>query len=215
MNREQINVGEEISFLDLLFNMVLFFASLFILAFLNVNIKNPKKKNVEAKAEYIITVTWPTDKPVDIDTHLQNPAGQNIWYSQKDKGLMHLDRDDRGNYDDTVNIPGMKPINYPDNREIVTIRGVIPGEYTLNLHFYSNRDYQTQTNHKNVPVKVTIEKLNPTLQLKFSKKVVMIDRGHELTVVRFTLDKDGNITETNDLQKRFVEKLSNNQGITQ
>ena len=49
---------------------------------------------------------------------------------------MHLDRDDRGNVNDTIDFDG-KTIDNPLNQEIVTIRVVVPGEYIVNVHYLS------------------------------------------------------------------------------
>jgi len=52
---------------------------------------------------------------------------------------MYLDKDDLGYANDIVkNIDGtITKVNI--NREVVTIRGIIPGEYIINAHYYSSR----------------------------------------------------------------------------
>ena len=70
------------SFLDLLFNTLVGFVMLFIIAFLLISpIK--KKKDIEQKAEYVITVTWPNGKtqtitktPVNQTLELVEPIGK-------------------------------------------------------------------------------------------------------------------------------------------
>ena len=54
-------------FSDLLFNTLLIFVMLFTVALLAMN---PKAKTgvIDAKAEFIVTVTWPDMNPNDIDT---------------------------------------------------------------------------------------------------------------------------------------------------
>ncbi len=48
---------------------------------------------------------------------------------------MHLDRDDLGERNDAIEVAGRRVLN-PLNQEIVSIRGILPGEYVVNLHLY-------------------------------------------------------------------------------
>ena len=79
-----------VSFLDLLFNLVVGFVMLFIIAFLLIR-PIAENKQIEQKAEYIISVTWPKEFHDDVDTWLQDPAEQILSFRQKEIGLMHLD----------------------------------------------------------------------------------------------------------------------------
>lgn len=181
--------------LDILFCMLFFFFILTVLeaAFIAVADKKP---SVQQKAEYVITIEWPAEMEDDVDTYLEDPYGNLIHYRQKAAGLMHLDRDDLGHSNDTIRTPH-GDFKYDKNREIVTLRGFIPGEYTLNIHLYSKRSGRP------VPVKITIEKINPWT-LVWQKEVVLENNGDEKTVTRFTIDDKGAITGYNDLEKRFI-----------
>ena len=123
------------SFLDILFNTLVGFVLLFIIAFLLIS-PVKKKKEIEQKAEYVITVTWPGDLSDDVDSWLEDPTGKVMYFRKREVGLMHLDRDDLGSLNDTVLVPGIGLVNYPYNREITTIRGIRPGEYVFNVHLY-------------------------------------------------------------------------------
>ena len=79
---------------------------------------------------------------------------------------------------------------YPINREVVTLRGIIPGNYTVNLYMYDNKSLEP------VNAKITIEKVNPTLKLVFFDNVILKSKDTELTVVKFRLDSNGNFTHT-------------------
>ena len=116
-------------FTDLLFNTLLGFTFLF---FITVLFINPISKigNVNMKAEYIVTVDWKDSLPDDVDIWVQDPNGETVSYLKKDAGWLHLDRDDQGIINDVVTIDG-EEIIYPINREVVTLRGIIPGEYIL------------------------------------------------------------------------------------
>ena len=97
---------------------------------------------------------------------------------------MHLDRDDRGNYKDTIVIDGVK-INNPLNQETVTLRGVMSGEYVVNIYHYLSNSVEE------VPVKVKVEKVNPKIKVIFYDTLFLEGKGNELTAARFILDKEG------------------------
>lgn len=84
-----------VSFLDLLFNLVVGFVMLFIIAFILIR-PITENKQIEQKAEYIITVTWPEEYYDDVDVWLRNPNEEVVSFKQTEIGLMHLDRDEIG-----------------------------------------------------------------------------------------------------------------------
>jgi hypothetical protein len=186
-------------FSDLLFNTLLAFVMLFAVALL---VMNPKAKTgvIDAKAEFIITVTWPDLNPNDIDTWVQDPGGNLVWFRAREGGLMHLDRDDRGLSNDTITVNGQQVVN-PLNQEVVTIRGFAPGEYTVNLHYYETK------NGEPVAAKVSVVKVNPRAEVVFYGDVVLQRKGDEATAVRFTVDREGLVTGVNTLAKTLVERI--------
>ena len=127
--RDQFDV-----FTDLLFNALLGFVFMFLIAFMLINPISDTGK-IDPKAEVLVTMTWPDLHPDDIDLYVEDPNGGVVWYHVKESGLMHLDRDDRGNYRDTITVDGEK-IQNSLNQETVTVRGIIPGEFVVNIHHY-------------------------------------------------------------------------------
>ena len=180
-------------FTDLLFNTLLGFTLLF---FISILFMNPIAKlgNVNYKAEYIITVSWPEDQPDDIDLWVQDPYQETVSYLRKEAGWLNLDRDDRGDLNDTVMINGKKVV-HPINQEVVTIRGIISGEYIVNLHYY-----QSQTG-KPVKAVIKIEKVNPVLRLVYIDQQVLQKVDDEKTILRFELDGNGEIIGMNQIEK--------------
>ena len=65
--------GSQIAFIDLLFNTLVGFVFLFVLAFILIN-PVAKKANVEVIEEFIITTQWPDNSEDDIDTWVKDPA---------------------------------------------------------------------------------------------------------------------------------------------
>lgn len=186
-------------FSDLLFNTLLIFVMLFTVALLAMN---PKAKTgvIDAKAEFIVTVTWPDMNPNDIDTWIEDPGGNRVWFRQREGGMMHLDRDDRGLSNDSIVVNGQQVVN-PLNQEVVTIRGFAPGEYVVNVFYYDSKDGQP------VPVNVSVVKVNPRAEVVFYGTVNLPRKGDEATAVRFSVDRDGRITGVNTLAKTLVERI--------
>ena len=171
-------------FTDLLFNILLGFTFLFFITILFIN-PITKLGNVNMKAEYIITVDWKDSLPDDIDLWVKDPNGEIVSYLKKDAGWLHLDRDDRGVINDKIIIDG-KEVIYPINREVVTLRGIIPGEYVVNLYLYDHKSNEP------VEAKIIIEKVNPSLRLVFVGDVILKNEDSELTITKFRLDSEGN-----------------------
>jgi len=161
---------------------------------------NPVTKTgkVDLKAEYIITLSWPDGNTDDIDIWVEGPEGNLLWFRDPEVGLLHLDRDDRGALKDTLTINGETIVN-PLNQEIVTLRGLVPGEYVVNVHYY-----ETKTKE---PVKATVkvEKVNPILEVIYYGSVITEKVGEEKTAVRFTIAPDGSIRGINSLPKKLVK----------
>ena len=113
------------AFTDLLFNSLLGFAFMFAIAFMLISDPSEGGK-IDSKAEILISVRWPDQHPDDVDAIVESPQGGLVWYHNRDTGLMHLDRDDRGIFADKMNIDGAM-ISNPINQETVTIRALQSG----------------------------------------------------------------------------------------
>jgi len=183
-------------FTDLLFNALLGFTFLFLAA---VMFMNPEAKTgiVNPKADYLLTIKWPDNDPDDIDIWVEDPSGQKIWFRNKEAGLINLERDDRGMLNDTMMIDGKKVEN-PLNQEVVTIRGIVPGEYIVNVHYYAT------STHKPVKVNVKLTRVNPVMKIVYYGTVTLKKQGQEKTAFRFTITPDGDVTDINHLPKKLV-----------
>jgi len=178
-------------FIDLLFNCLLGFSFLFLVTLLHIN-PEAKLANVERKAEYIISATWPDHLKDDIDLWVKGPDDQIVSYLQKEAGWLHLDRDDRGVVNDVIVVDGVEKI-YPINQEIVTVRKHHPGEYVVNLYYYQAGSEAT------VPVEVRVDRVNPKFQTIF-RNTVFLDRvDDEKTAIRFSIKSDGSAEDFSQL----------------
>jgi|TARA_B110000483_G_scaffold204237_1_gene247088 hypothetical protein len=189
---------EQDVFTDLLFNTLLGFAFMFAIAFMLIS--SPEKAgDIESKAEILITIRWADKHPDDVDALVEDPQGGLVWYHNRDTGLMHLDRDDRGVFADNITINGVKVSN-PINQETVTVRAAQPGEYVVNLlHYKSNYS-------EPLPVTVKIEKLNPSVSMVYYGTHQLTGSGDEQTAVRFTLDAQGAVASTSQRPKTLITR---------
>lgn len=184
-------------FHDLLFNSLMVFVCLFVVVLISINIQK-QDNNTETKAEFIITVDWPTESDDDVDSYLQDPLGNIVYFRRREDGLMHLDRDDLGKRNDVIRT-SQGVIKYDINREIITVRGIVPGEYIFNVHMYL-----MEGDEHTIPVDVNINKLNPFSTI-FTGTVDLKFNGHEKTVCRFTVEENGNVKNINYLEKLLTQ----------
>mgnify|MGYP001271868406 CR=1 FL=1 len=177
-----------VSFLDLLFNLVVGFVMLFIIAFILIR-PIAENKQIEQKAEYIINVTWPQSFADDVDTWLMDPEEKILSFRQKEVGLMHLDRDDLGGKNDRIKQPDGTIKYVALNREILALRGTVEGWYVVNIHSYRKRDEPN-------PVKGSVEliQVNPYKVIAIQDFEIQL-QGIEKTIWQFEMDDTGNIVD--------------------
>ena len=188
--------GTFVPFTDMLLNVLMGFS---IMVFISFSLIRPDALtgNVNVQADYLITLSWPDSNPDDMDLYVQDPASNIAWYRNLEAGFLSLERDDRGLFHDTIVINGKK-IENQINQEIVTLRGIIPGEYVVNVNHYVANGVDP------VPVTVTVQRVNPRLEMVYHGTITVDHRGDEKTAVRFTLDSEGNYSNLND---RFVSLI--------
>jgi hypothetical protein len=185
----------------MLFKALQVIAFLFFLALLSISPDN-KDGKIDSKAEFIITMDWPDNHPDDLDLFVQDPIGNIAWYRHREAGFLTLDRDDRGGANDFIVVNGRK-IPSPIREEIVTVRGIVPGEYTVNVsHFQA-------TTGQPVDATVKVQKLNPNAQVIFDDKVVVDHSGDEKTALRFKVDAEGKVVDVQRRPKSLLETFRN------
>ncbi len=211
-----VRFKSSIGFIDLLFNILLGFAFLFIVAFLLIK-PEAKKKDFDRRAEFVIILEWDHDALDDIDLHVQDPLGDRVSFRLPRINFMHLDKDDLGTRNDTIiNADGTES-TVEINREVVTIRGIMPGEYIINAHYYSTRQYghvnigetfRKEEDAKVLTVKVELHKVTP-YKIMWAGEKSFVDKGQEETFLRFKLDKDGNIVPPFTFEKKkFINPIT-------
>jgi hypothetical protein len=181
----------------MLFKALQVVAFLFFLALLVMN-PEAKQGKIDTKAEFIVTMNWPDNHPDDIDLYVEDPLGNIVWYHTREAGFMVLDRDDRGGINNSIMVNGKK-IMSPIREETVSIRGIVAGEYTVNIQYY------LALQKAPVPVSVKVEKINPVVEVIHYDTITLDHAGQEKTALRFRVAEDGSITDTSHAEKSLVQ----------
>lgn len=158
---------------------------------------NPKQEanaaTVAPPGNVMIEANWPPEMDSDVDLWVQAPGDNPVGYSNKGGAVFNLLRDDLGHQ---LDISGL-------NYESSFSRGIIPGEYTVNLHLYRNR-----ARNVDVPVTVVVsvksDANGPARQILMTR-LTMGREGEERTVFRFQLTEGGSVVpgSVNSLQRRL------------
>jgi len=196
-----LNEGEDTATLDLFSTVALLFLVLLAVVIHSLRPDNTSKANIKSSAEFVITSEWSPDDISDVDLYVKDPLGNICFFRKRDMPLMNLDRDDVGHMSDIIVLPGGQVIAVKENKEIISIRNFIPGEYIVNVHQWADRNMAEPTK-----VKVQVQKVNPVVTTVYQSEVVLATQGQEATVCRFTIDDKGKVTEViTDMPVEFVK----------
>lgn len=204
-----IKYKSSFGFIDLLFNLLVGVTLMFFLAFLLIN-PVAKKKDIDATAEYFVILSWQEKSANDVDLWVMDDKQHIVSFRSQDKGLMHLDRDDLGQRNDTVIDQNTgKTIRIYENREVVSIRGKDPRIYTASVHLYAlNGVFMERSESEDVSIELI--QVNPYKVLQ-TKKLTLTGRGDEKHVFAFEVSDDGTttVTETGELIVNNEENIIN------
>lgn len=193
--KDKSRFKSSLGFTDLLFNLLVGFVFLFVVAFILIN-PPVKRSDAPKKAEYMIVIEWDDMSSDDIDLWVKDPNGRTTSFTNKAAGLLNLEKDDLGTSNDIIRHPNGEHEILRLNREVVTVRGIVPGRYQVAAHVYSLKATQFDKVGNIIPkvnvIKLTIVKINPY------KEAIRIERiyefkGQRLTLVNFELDANGDI----------------------
>ena len=139
------------------------------------------QENTQPPGNVIVEVRWPDELDFDVDLWVEAPGDIPVGYSNKGGAIFNLLRDDLGKRADAT---GM-------NYEVSYSRGIVPGEYTVNLHLYRN-----VTGVFPIPVTVVTSVKKSTKESArqlLASNIELGREGEELTVYRFRLSEDGDL----------------------
>lgn len=190
-----------IATVDVCINLVLVFAVLLKLSLLAINVESAEsaQKRLKSNALFLIKVVWAGESDDDVDTYVSDPLSHLVFFKRLQDGLMNLDRDDTGSSSNLITLPDRRVVKSAYNEEQVEIRGIIEGEYIVNVHMYRKA---TPTPTK---VIVTLYKVAEGEDVQIHERVLTLaEQRQEETAFRFTLTRSGEVADINELPKSLI-----------
>ena len=190
-----------IATVDVCINLVLVFAVLLKLSLLAINVESAEsaQKRLKSNALFLIKVVWSGESDDDVDTYVSDPLSHLVFFKRLQDGLMNLDRDDTGSNSNLITLPDGRVVKSAYNEEQVEIRGIIEGEYIVNVHMYRKA---TPTPTK---VIVTLYKVAEGEDVQIHERVLTLaEQRQEETAFRFTLSRSGEVADINELPKSLI-----------
>lgn len=198
--KSRFNVAS--SFNDLLFNTLIGFFILLLLSLALIQPKKPKTGDVTLKAEFLVSMEWPSGNKDDIDLVMVTPTKEVVFYGKQNGKVASLDRDDLGDKNDKLKLEDGTVIEVKDNWENIAIRKAIKGEFIVNVLLFRKQEMDP------TPVKVKVERLNP-YRLIFVGEVLLETVKQQETAIRFTLDSKGKVVHRSQ-DPYFVDSVVGN-----
>jgi len=152
---------------------------------------------------YEVILTWKGESEDDLDLYVQAASGHIVSFNNREGGegsLISLNHDALGksrNNSLNTDVNG-KVIGF--NEEIVAFRGAVEGENIVNVHVYLKKDKDP------IEATITLIKVKPFKEVVVKKRAFLAT-GDEKTAFRFKTDKNGEITEINELPAALIQSL--------
>ena len=194
---------------DVLLNVLGSFIVIVAVLILTMNVKAKHNLDAHPHAEYMVTLEWDNNRNVDLDLWLLDPYDHAIYYNNREANNISLDRDSRGALTNWTTLPSGKVI-HSDNREVVAIRSVIPGDYVVGVSYYAGGEVAMAPDGKSyqsdpymfgrgdpraaIDFKVRVEKVNPHMTTISEETFHFNYVKESKNVAAFHIDEDGKIT---------------------
>lgn len=179
--------SSNLAFVDLLFNLLVGFTSLFIIAFLMINPVSQTGQTTPP-VKMFVEIEWDSELTQDMDLFVRGPNGNVVYYANKDGGYVVLQRDDLGSTNDTYILNGER-IVIKRNYEIANFSDLPAGEYVIGVFYFSRLGDP-------IDVKTTVRSISPH-RLVYEGTAEALTPRTERTLLSFVIDKDGKVTDLN------------------
>lgn len=186
-------------FIDVLFCCLLMLVAILFL----LKAEEEKVKMRPPNTLYEVILTWNGNSEDDLDLYVQAATGHVVSFNNREGGegsLISLNHDALGKSRNNSLQRDTEGKIVGFNEEIVGFRGATEGENIVNVHVYSKKDEDP------VEATITLIKVKPYKQVVLKKKVFSAT-GDEKTAFRFRTNKNGEITEINELPTILTNPL--------
>ncbi len=181
-------------FRDVVLLALVGFVAMVILLLPHITEAKKETDETSVPGNVVVEAHWPSDLPVDVDLWVQAPGEYPVGFWNQGGPTFNLLRDDLGAEGDATE----------ENYEITYSRGIVAGEYIVNVHMYGPLKAGTI-----VPVSIVVgvkKKFDTDLQ-QILRTVIRLDRrNQEETAFRFQLTRDGDLVagSVNTLKRSLI-----------
>ena len=181
-------------FRDVILLALVGFVAMVILLLPHITEAKKETDETSVPGNVVVEAHWPSNLPVDVDLWVQAPGEYPVGFWNQGGPTFNLLRDDLGAEGDATE----------ENYEITYSRGIVAGEYIVNVHMYGPLKAGTI-----VPVSIVVgvkKKFDTDLQ-QILRTVIRLDRrNQEETAFRFQLTRDGDLVagSVNTLRRSLI-----------
>jgi hypothetical protein len=169
-------------FRDVILLALIGFVAMVIMLLPHITPKQEETEEQRAPGNVVIEMHWPNTMPYDVDLWVQAPGEVPVGFWNMGGHTFNLLRDDLGDEGDATN----------KNYEISYSRGILEGEYTVNVHMYG-----PLTPGITIPVHVVVSARSKyeSLHQILETTVNLYYRRQEETAFRFRLTDQGELVD--------------------
>ncbi len=167
-------------FRDVILLALVGFVAMVILLLPHITVAKKESEQTKVPGNVIVEMHWPSNQAVDVDLWVKAPGQFPVGFWNQGGEIFNLLRDDLGIVGDATD----------ENYEITYSRGILQGEYIVNVHMYGPLPPGVT-----VPVNVVVsvrKKYDDTNQL-LKTDIKLTRQNQEETAFRFKLTGDGDL----------------------
>lgn len=182
-------------FRDVLMLTLVGFVAMVILMLPHLAETSDQTQEQDSPGSVVAEIHWPNDIEVDVDLWVQAPNDIPVGFHNQNGNHFNLLRDDLGTAGDATN----------RNYEIAYSRGLVAGEYIVNVHQYG---HLVAGQPVPVEVAVSVRPLYGTLEQILHTTILLSRKNEETTAFRFKLTKRGELVDgsVSTLNKRLITR---------
>ena len=169
-------------FRDVILLTLVGFVAMVIMLLPHIQKKQDEQEDHKPPGNVIVEMHWPSDMRYDVDLWVKGPKTTPVGFWNQGNSVFNLLRDDLGVEGDATN----------ENYEVSYSRGIIPGEYIVNVHMYGLKPPTLITP---VRIVVSIRTKYESARHLLATTVELRDRNQEETAFKFRLTEEGELVK--------------------
>jgi len=194
-----------LSYIDLLMNLSISFAAIFMLSVMLINRPVKAQHAVDERERLLIVMTWDPQSADDLDLWVKTPGGEKVGYTHPNGLIANLQRDDMGPINDYIELPNGTRQYRRFNQEITSIRSMAEGHYVVNVEFFRLHPDPENGRRSQGPVRCTVEliQVDPSYKQLEQRPLTLAEAGDEETAFGFDIT-NGQVQDLGYAREGFV-----------